>query len=189
MCKDFDTRLVQATDMSKDKYLLKGRNEYFSYVREERLYYDKENSKVNLRRKQARSIIVDGVDQLAFDLPHLVVISKNNQKHVLKGWPIRRIDYLKLNKLFFTVMKYEHDTSANYVNEVAHYFINNQAGCRPLPPTMFIWHDNGTRESKIWNVPAYLQFMKHWSVSQYIEAAFLPIGLKQENIDQAFSKT
>jgi len=124
------------------------------------------------------SLIIDGADQKAFDLPHFV----NGWKDVRgQGMKVRLIgvkEHSEPDVISLYLMTEEFETGANHIIEALHRSLVNRARTSKIPPILFIQTDNCTRENKNTFFLSYCEALVAWGVVH-----------THEDIDQLFSET
>jgi len=148
------------------------------------------------RRDRARaepwkymSLIVDGADQSAYNLPHFVNMHKEitGQGLKVKIVGVKEHDREDRNTLF--ILTEEFETGANHVIESIHRALELRAEYSVIPEILFIQVDNTTRENKNRYFMSYVESLVAWGVVKEAQVSFLPVGHTHEDIDQLFSRT
>lgn len=114
------------------------------------------------------SIIMDGADQSAYDLPHFCTSTKDDRGF---GLAVRMVGIKELSRrdaVQFYLLTEESETGANHIVESMHRYINKVSDCRTLPPTSFVQLDNGTRQNKNRIFFAYCESLVAWVVFKEI---------------------
>lgn len=85
-------------------------------------------------------------------------------------------------------MKEQHAIRASHVIEAVREFVNQRAKSSSFPTRCSSSFTTvpGQKNKYIF---AYFKFLLHSGVFKRVDVGFLPVGHKQENIDQAFCKT
>ena len=159
------------------------------FISLERREYTRKTELATLRPSQYLSIVVDGADQTAYNLPHFVTKIKGSRGDGMKVHLIGLLQHRNVNKLNLFTMTANHQTGANHIIECIHRFINCESRERKLPRRLFVQMDNCSRENKNQYLLSYLEALVIWKVFDIVEAGFLPVGHTHCDIDQAFSST
>ena len=124
--------------------------EHLNMVKEERRQYSHRKEQARKQPTKYMSIVVDGADQKAFGLPHVLENSKSDRGHKLKVKCVGCLQHASTNKLRLYIMTDELLTGANHIIEVVHRSLGDHKieGGR-LSQVLYVQVDNCTRDNKI----------------------------------------
>ncbi len=158
-------------------------------MQRERLEYAKKRDQAIRNPSKFCSFIIDGADQSAYGLPHLVHNTKAMRGEKLKVRLIGVKEHLVVPNIFFYLMTEEFDTGANHVIEAVHRFLANKAKQGTIPPCLYVQADNCSRENKNRYFMGYFEMLVARGIVKDVYVSFLPVGHTHEDIDQVFSRT
>jgi hypothetical protein len=156
-------------------------------MQEKNLYYD--------NRKRARkspheymSLIIDGADMKAHELPHFAEISKLTSE-------AKRLKLHLYGALahgfgaFFTTCP-DHEAQGNNVTIHMIWDVINSVYKKKgyLPKVLLLQLDNTTKQNKGQYLFGFLGLLVAMGIFKKVLLAFLPVGHTHEDIDQAFSR-
>ncbi len=189
-CEFYRAEMARAgLDLQKCERLKSAKSAHVKYVMQERLEYASKRDRARRSPEKFCSLIVDGADQSAYGLPHLIHNTKAMRGERLKVRLIALKEHLPIPNVFFYLMTEEFETGANHVIEVVHRFLTQKAEKGPLPPTLYVQVDNCWRENKNKYFMAYFENLVAMGVVVEAFISFLPVGHTHEDIDQVFSRT
>ena len=164
-----------------------------------RAFLDTERQGYYKRRNEAfgstdfNSVIIDGADQGAFDLPHFKRKTKEGgagygMKTKLVAVVEHTVGRKRVPNLY--TMSEAFETGANHIIEALHRWVERKMGAGLLGHTLYVQADNCTRENKNRYFLAYLEILTA-IVGGFREilVSFLPVGHTHEDVDQVFSCT
>lgn len=189
-CEFYRTELAKAgLDLDKGNTLKKAKSVHIEYVMQERLEYAAKRDKAKRNPEKYCSIIIDGADQSAYGLSHLIFNTKSMRGEKLKVRLIGIKEHLPIPNVFFYLMTEEFETGSNHIVEALHRFLTQKAKNDHLPLVLFVQADNCSRENKNKYFMSYLEMLVAMGVVVEVFVSFLPIGHTHEDIDQVFSRT
>lgn len=162
---------------------------HIDMMQNERGGYRRRRDRARYNPDECMSVIIDGADQKAFDLPHFVHTWKDVTGHGMKVRLIGVKEHTTPDKIDLYLMTEEYETGANHIVEVLHRTLSNKRRTSKIPPILFIQADNCTRENKNTFFFSYCESLVAWGVFREVHVSFLPKGHTHEDIDQIFSET
>ncbi len=189
-CEFYRAELARAgLDLNKCDLLKKAKAAHIKHVMQERLEYASKRDRARRNPEKYCSFIVDGADQSAYGLPHLIYNTKSMRGERLKVRLIGLKEHLPIPNIFLYMLTEEFETGANHVIEVVHRFLTEKSEKGQIPPTLYVQVDNCWRENKNRYFMSYFETLVGMGVVVEAFVSFLPIGHTHEDIDQVFSRT
>ncbi len=189
-CEFYRSELAKAGLNERTASVLKrSKAAHIAFVQRERLEYARKRDQAIRNPSKFCSFIIDGADQSAYGLPHLLFNTKSMRGEKLKVRLIGVKEHLLVPNVFFYLMTEEFETGANHVIECVHRFLSHKFEKGPILQTLYVQADNCSRENKNRYFMSYFEMLVARGVVKDVYVSFLPVGHTHEDIDQIFSRT
>jgi hypothetical protein len=176
-----------ATDSEREKLAKEIQDHINEVMREKDLYYDNRRRARKHPRKYL-SLIIDGADMKAHEIPHFAEISKLTSE--AKRLKLHLYGALAHGHgAFFTTCP-DHEAQGNNVTIHMIWDVINKVHKKKgyLPKVLLLQLDNTTKQNKGKYLFGFLGLLVAMGVFTKVLLGFLPVGHTHEDIDQAFSR-
>ena len=184
-------KLTLATkDREEQRRILTRLTGHLCFVRRERTAYALKRELAMSAPYRYMSIIIDGADQSAHDIPHSA-----SRSHVSQAcWKLKLhlLGVLVHGVGTFAYTCPAHLAQGHNVTIQALFdtlvLLKKKRNGAPFPPVLYLQLDNTTKQCKGKYLSAFMAMLVHFGVFKKVVIGFLPVGHTHEDIDQFFSR-
>jgi len=185
-------KLTLATkDREEQRSILTRLTGHLLFVRRERTAYALKRELAMSAPYRYMSIIIDGADQSAHDIPHSA-----SRSHVSQAcWKLKLhlMGVLVHGVGTFAYTCPAHLAQGHNVTIQALFdtlvLLKKKRNGAPFPPVLYLQLDNTTKQCKGKYLSAFVAMLVHFDVFKKVVVGFLPVGHTHEDIDQFFSRS